>query len=107
MSQHPPTFGQLLLRLTSDPPATSQCQGPFIASAMEANAPCPEDASPLWVILHSITECDMRLIHSRPLAGGQLMVRIPIESGEVLNVRLTTGDSEKRGDLYESVAQFI
>lgn len=107
MSQRPTTFGQLLRRLTSPNPGIVQNQGPLIASAKEVAATSKDDGSSLWVILHSITDSDVRLIHSRPLSARELAVQIPVPSGEVLNVMLTTADSQKKGELYESTGQFL
>lgn len=107
MSQRPTTFGQLLRRLTSPPAASTQNHGPFIASATEVASTAAEGISPLWVILHSITDCDVRLIHSRPLAGPELALHIPVTSGEILRVLLTMADSQKNGELYESTAHFL
>lgn len=107
MSQRPSTFGQLLQRLASANPGGVQNQGPYIASAKEVAATSAEDDSSLWVILHSITDSEVRLIHSRPLSAGGLAVQIPVESGEILRVVLTTVGSEQKGELYESTAQFL
>ena len=107
MSQRPTTFGQLLRRLFSPNPGIVQNQGPLIASAKELAATAKDDDASLWVILHSVTDSDVRLIHSRPLSAGELAVQIPVPSGEVLRVMLTTADSEKKGDLYESTGQFL
>jgi hypothetical protein len=63
--------------------------------------------SPSWVILHSITDSDLRLIHSRPLAGRELAVEISGSSGEFLRVILTMEGSEQKGELYETTAQFL
>ena len=106
MTQLPHTFGQLLRRLAS-PAVGTQTPGPFIASAAEVKAIATEEVSPLWVILHSITDSDVRLIHLRPLAPGKFTVQIPVESGEVLSVMLTMADSRRNGELYESTAQFL
>jgi hypothetical protein len=107
MSQRPTTFGQLLRRLSSPNPGIVQNQGPLIASAKEIAEASQGDDACLWVILHSITDSDVRLIHSRPLSAREIAVQIPVPSGEVLSVMLTTADSEKKGDLYESTGQFL
>lgn len=107
MSQRPITLGQLLRRLASPPSASESYDRPFIASATEIAANASDDNPAQWVILHSVTDCDVRLIHSRPLAGGELAVQIPAPSGEILRVRVATADSEKKGELYESKGQFL
>jgi hypothetical protein len=107
MSQRPTTFGQLLRRLASTEAAAAYDFGPVIASARE-EAPSPAGgSSPRWVILHSITDYELRLIHPRPLAAPQFTVQIAVESGEVLSVVLTAVGSEQKGELYESTAQFL
>lgn len=107
MSQRPATFGQLLNRITAPHTADVQHGGPFIASATEGAANSGENKSPLWVILHSITDSDLRLIHSCPLTAAELTVEIPVESGEIVRVTLAMADSQKNGALYESTAQFL
>jgi len=104
--KNPKTFGQLLLRLTSPSRAAIRNQGPVIASATEL-AGGAENSSPSWVILHSITDSELRLIHSHPLESGKLAVRIAAAGGEILRVVLSTAGSEQKGELYETTAQFL
>lgn len=107
MSQRPTTFGQLLHRLTSTKAAAAQVYGPVIASATE-EAPSPAgEGAPRWVILHSITDDGLRLIHPRPLASPEFTVQIPVESGEILSVVLIAVGSQQKGELYETTAQFL
>lgn len=107
MSQRPTTFGQLLFRLASPRAAAAQHHGPVIASATEVAPAAAAGGSPLWVILHSITDSEVRLIHSRPVATNELAVQIRGESGEILSVVLAMASSQKMGELYESTAQFL
>ncbi|HUY91155.1 MAG TPA: hypothetical protein VMV10_20620 [Pirellulales bacterium] len=79
----------------------------MIATATEVAAPSDADKSPLWVILHSITDSDVRLIHPRPVAASELAIQIQGDSGEILRVTLAMAGSQKMGELYESTAQFL
>ena len=74
MSQRPATFGQLLSRLMSPCAMASQHHGPVIASATEVAPAGTGSESPQWVILHSITDSDVQLIHPRPMAASELAI---------------------------------
>jgi hypothetical protein len=99
------TFTQLIERIVGPFPPPTQFHGPLIASATEGANPI--GSSPLWVILHSITDSDLRLIHPRPLVGDELAVQISLHSGEILRVTLSTADSKRNGELYETTARFL
>jgi hypothetical protein len=61
----------------------------------------------MWIVLHSITDAQVRLIHSQPISAKRLSVRVPARSGEVLRVVLETICSRQQGDLFETCAGFI
>lgn len=107
MSQRPTTFGQLLRRLMPPAPAASQARGPFIASATELPEATASDDRRSWVILHSVTNTELRLIHPRPIASREIVVHFPAASGEILRIVLTMAGSEQRGELYETTARFL
>lgn len=107
MSQRPTTFGQLLCRLISPRAAAFQHHGPVIASATEVAPTTAVSESPQWVILHSITDSEVQLIHPRPVAASELAVQIRGAGGEILSVVLAMADSQKTGELYESKALFL
>lgn len=107
MHSRPTLFSQLVNRLIAKPSQAVQTCGPLIASATELSDQAPNQTSPLWVILHSITESNVRLIHSQPLHGKRLAVQISASSGEVLRVQLATSASHKNGELYETTAEFL
>lgn len=107
MSQRPTKFGQLLHRLAPPRSAASQNCGAFIASATEV-APAPAASkAPLWVVLHSINDLEVRLIHPRPVTASELAVQIRADGGEILRFTLSMAESQKRGELYESTAQLL
>jgi len=99
------TFKQLIDRIVAPLPPPMQIHGTLITSATEGADAI--GSSPPWVILHSITDDDLRLIHPRPLVGDELAVQIPLDSGEILRVLLTPAGSERQGELYETTAQFL
>lgn len=107
MSQRPATFGQLLRRIATPRTAEAQYEGHFIASISEVAGASGNKKSPSWVILHSITDSGLQLIHPRPLPADELAVQIPVVSGEIVRVTLVMAGTQRNGELYESTAQFL
>jgi len=107
MSQPPNTFGDLLSRLAPPPRAPVRCWGPLIAMAVPHNGRLKPETKPLWVILHSISDWGVRLIHAQPLGDLQVDVEIKAADGEVLRFTLSLGRSQKIGDLYETSAEVV
>jgi len=107
MNRRPTTFGQLLGRIAPAAPAGAfECQ-PVIASAVELeNGEVPLGRS-MWIVLHSITDAQVRLIHSQPIGAKKLAVRLEAASGEVLRVILETICSRQQGELFETCAGFV
>lgn len=106
MNKRPSTFAHLLRRLAAPVSAAVHGHQPLIASATEVGE-TEGESSRSWVILHSISELDVRLIHPRPLAASELDVQIAAASGEILRVTLAPAESKKKGELYETTAQFL
>ena len=107
MSQPPNTFGDLLSRLAPLPRATVRCWGPLIATALPRNGRSTPENKPLWVILHSISDWSVRLIHAQPLGDLQVDVEIKVADGEMLRFTLSLDRSQKIGELYETSAEVV
>lgn len=117
MNRRPETFGELLSRIApAPPPGAFACQ-PVIASAVElsgvelGSVELGGDERPLgrpmWIVVHGITEGDVRLIHSRPIRAKHVRVHFNAPSGEILRIRLKVMTSRQQGDLFETVAGFV
>lgn len=99
-------FGDLLGRLSAPSEASARQFRPLVASAIEMNDDGPTLRPRLWVILHSVTNSGMQLIHSQRLRTNKLAVRIESPTGEVVQVLLSVASTDPRGELYETTAQF-
>jgi hypothetical protein len=104
MSARPSTFGELLQRLAPPPLCETRCWGPIVASLRIHNAQASQDATRIWVILHSTSDWETQLIHPQPLRDRQYEVEIVASEGEVLRFVLDVGYSTRLGDLYQSSA---
>jgi hypothetical protein len=99
-------FGDLLSCLATPVEPTTRHLRPFFASAIEVDEDGQSVEPRIWVILHSITEAGLHLIHSRHLESGKLAVQIESPTGEILHIQLLVTSTDSRGELYESTAQF-
>lgn len=111
MTQRPTTFGELISRLASVEPGNCYRLAPVVATATDweprpNGAAGSEQASPFWVVLHSVSDYGLKLLHARPLPARNIAVRVEGAGGDVLQVILAITDSVAKGDLYESTAQF-
>lgn len=107
MNRRPMTFGQLLSRVApAASPGALACQ-PVIASAVELGSGDARLGKSMWIVLHSITDAHVRLIHSQPIGAKRLSVRVQAASGEILRVILEIINSRQQGDLYETCAGFV
>ncbi|MGH7137977.1 MAG: hypothetical protein ACREHD_19685, partial [Pirellulales bacterium] len=79
---------------------------PIVATALEMTADQAGSRRPFWVLIHSVTDRGMTLLHARPLGGSGVSLRIDGDHGEAIHVSLTTGGSQPRGKLYETQAEF-
>jgi hypothetical protein len=106
MKRRPATFGELLSRIAPpSPPGAFACQ-PIIASAVELGADDRPLGRPLWVVVHGVTDADMRLIHARPIRAKKLSVHFTPSTGEILRITLEAMASRQQGELYETRAEF-
>jgi hypothetical protein len=81
--QPPKAFGELIRRLM---PADARALSPIVATAWET-AGGPGARQPrFWVVIHSVTDRGMKLLHARPLRPTCLSLRIEVAGGEVLRV---------------------
>lgn len=106
----PADFGDLIRRLAAPAAPTAEPVRPFVASAVELDC-VPNDEQPaseerLWVVVHTITNSEMQLIHSRPIRSKKLVLRIDSPSGEIVKVVLHAKNTSIQGDLFETTAQF-
>lgn len=106
MNSRPITFGDLVRRLAPELPDDALCNPPLIASATELERPRGVRPRGFWVIVHTVTDDGMKLIHARPIRSKQLSIRIESESGEVLHSLVTLGACQAKGELYETTANF-
>lgn len=107
MNLVPESIGELLRGL---PPASlpqSLRRTSVIASATELLEPNGVASPPFLVVLHSVTDGDLRFIHAQKLASNSLAVRIQLDTGEILRFVLTAAESERKGELFESTGVFI
>lgn len=107
MDRRPTTFGQLLGRIAPAAPAGAFACQPMIASAVELENGDVPLGRPIWIVLHSITDAHVRLIHSQPIGAEKLAVRLEAASGEVLRVILEKICSRQQGELFETCAGFV
>ncbi|HWB13989.1 MAG TPA: hypothetical protein VG826_32475 [Pirellulales bacterium] len=99
-------FGDLLCRL-SEPSAPSARQlKPLVASAFEIDDDVPTRRPRQWVILHSVTNSGLQIIHSRNLQSKKLAVRIETPTGEIIRVLVFVTSTDPIGELYETTAVF-
>ena len=106
MKQRPTTFGALMRRLTPElPTGTYRCP-PIVASAVEIDEPPDMQREPFWVVIHSLTDRDVRLLHAAPVRAKYLSVTIEADRGEVVQAIVTAIGSGPKGDLYETTAEF-
>jgi hypothetical protein len=106
MNSRPITFGDLIRRLAPESPDDASGNPPLVASAVELDRPQGPRGRAFWVILHSVTDHDMKLLHARPMRAANLSIRIQAESGEVVRTLVTVAESHPKGDLYETTASF-
>lgn len=107
MNRRPMTFGELVGRLAPTPPPNAEPMSPIIAASVELNANGNPAGGRMWVVVHSVTDAELRLIHPVPIRAPKLAVEIRSPSGEILRVILEVGPARQQGDLFESCARFI
>jgi hypothetical protein len=99
-------FGDLLGLLIAPSEPSVRHYKPLVASAMEIDDEGPTLRPRLWVILHSVTNSGLQLIHARHLKTKKLAVRIESPTGEIVQVLLSVMSTDSRGELYETTAEF-
>ncbi|HVA48497.1 MAG TPA: hypothetical protein VNH11_19185 [Pirellulales bacterium] len=111
MTHRPTTFGELIHRLATAEPGDVYRISPIVATAVEWDS-AEEDAAadgqqqPFWVVMHSVSDDGVRLLHAGPLRANQVSIRIQAESGEVVRAIFAVAASQPKGEIYETLAQF-
>lgn len=106
MIQRPTTFGELIARFLPEPPADAYRLAPVVGSAVEM-APENGGKSPrFWVLIHSVTDSGVVLLHQHRLRSRTISVRLAADSGEAVQALLAVSGSQPRGELFETTAQF-
>ena len=78
---------------------------PIVATAAEAGAASSTQRR-FWVVVHSVTDRGLKLLHARPIRANCILLRIEAEGGEVVQTMLVVSGSHPNGQLYETEAQF-
>lgn len=107
MNRRPMTFGELLGRLAPLPPPEAMPMSPLIGAAFELNGNGKPAGGRMWVVVHSVTDAELRLIHPEPIRSAKLAVEIRLPTGEILRVVLETGAARQHGELFETCARFV
>ncbi|HVX16272.1 MAG TPA: hypothetical protein VHC22_34115 [Pirellulales bacterium] len=106
MMPHPTSFVELIRRLAPDVPEDTCGCPPLVASAIEMQAATGKRQRPFWVIVHSLTDHGLRLLHARPLHSTGLCLRIQTKDGAVVQAMLVAKESHPNGPLFETSAEF-
>lgn len=102
----PSTFTDLFDLLAGAKNAAASGQ-PLVASACELDGDQISEEAPQWVVMHDITESDIRLIHWKPLGSERLAVRVALPSGEIIHAVVARVDTQQHGPLYGTLARFF
>lgn len=104
--QRPQTFGELICRVAPALPDDAYRCPPIVATALETTDGRGGKRRPFWVLIHSITDRGMKLLHSQPLGRCCLSLCIEGDGTEVVQVLLVAGGSRPNGKLHETQAEF-
>lgn len=107
MNRRPMTFGDLIARVAPAPAVDAVAMSPVIASAVELKGDGDPSDRRMWVVIHSVTDAELRLIHPAPIKSAKVAVEISSRTGEVLRVVLEPADSRQQGELFETCARFV
>jgi hypothetical protein len=101
------TFGDLIARVAPAPAVDAVAMSPIIASAIELKGESGPSDRRMWVVIHSVTDNELRLIHPSPFQSPNVAVEINSPTGEILRVVLEPAGSRKEGELFETCARFV
>lgn len=104
--QRPKTFADLIRRFVPDLPDDAYPICPLAATALEMDATLVGKQKAFWVVVHSVTDRGVKLLHAKPVRGSCLSLRIQVEGGEVVQAMLAVAGSRSQGPLYETQAEF-
>lgn len=107
MNRRPMTFGDLIARVAPAPAVNAVAMSPIIASAAELKGDGSPTERRMWVVIHSVTDAELRLIHPGLFQSEKVAVEIGSPSGEILRVVLELAGSRKEGELFETCARFV
>lgn len=106
MNESPANLIDLLLRIFPPAAEGSRVCGPFLASVVALNdEDQPEEA--VSTVVESVTSSEACLLHSQPLAGSRLEVRVAVSTGEVLRMTVQVASTANRGPLVQTIARFL
>lgn len=106
MNRRSVTFGDLLARLAPALPAGAIAMSPIVASAVELNSDGTFSDHQMWVVVHTVTDTELRLIHPELFRLPMIAIQFNSRAGEVLRVVLEAGNCSQQGQLFETCARF-
>ncbi|HVW39268.1 MAG TPA: hypothetical protein VHB99_18255 [Pirellulales bacterium] len=107
MSRRPMTFGDLIARVASAPAVDTVAMSPMIASAVDLKGDGGPSDRRMWVVIHGVTDAELRLIHPQPFQSEKVAVEISSPTGEILRVVLEPAGSRQQAELFETCARFV
>lgn len=107
MNRRPMTFGDLIARVAPAPAVDAVAMSPIIASAVELRGDGGPSDRRMWVVIHSVTDAELRLIHPGPFQSSKISVEISSHAGEILRVVLEPAGSRQTGELFDTCARFV
>jgi hypothetical protein len=79
----------------------------MVATAMELRPGANRQQQAFWVVLHTVTDRGMKLLHANPLRAEYVSLRVQADGGEALQAMLNVAaGSRPNGPLYETQAEF-
>lgn len=102
----PTTFTDLFDLLVGSKNAAADGQ-PLVASACEFDGDQLSEDARQWVVMHDITDSDIRLIHWKPLGSERLAVRVALPSGEIIQAVVARVNTQQHGPVYGTLARFF
>jgi hypothetical protein len=104
--KRPTSFTDLFDLLVGSTNAAADGQ-PLVASACELDGDQISEEARQWVVMHDITDSDIRLIHWKPLGSERLAVRVALPSGEIIQAVVARVDTQQHGPVYGTLARFF
>lgn len=107
MNRRPMTFGDLIARVAPAPAVDAVAMSPIIATAVELKGDGGPSDRRTWVVIHGVTDAELRLIHPQPFQSAKVAVEISSPTGEILRVVLEPAGSRQQAELFETCARFV